>query len=92
MHELGYGGIKVAIKCDAAPDHIALGRFVAAKRASPTVPIDVPARESKDNGAMERVVRTWSAQFRTLKSQFEEGIGCSLDKAFCIAVACLVGC
>ena len=80
IEELGYGGIKISIKCDAAPDLRALRRFVSAKRSSPTVPIDVPARESKANGAMEKAVRTLSGQFRTLKSQLEEGIGCTLDK------------
>ena len=80
LNELGYGGIKVSIKCDAAPDLRALRRQVMAKRASATVPIDVPARESKANGAMEKAVQTWSGQFRTLKSQLECGIGKELDK------------
>ena len=35
------------------------------------MPMDVPARESKANGAMEKVVRTWAGQFRTLKSHLE---------------------
>ena len=33
--------------------------------------MDVPARESKANGAMEKAVRTWAGQFRTLKSHLE---------------------
>ena len=80
INELGYGGVKVAIKCDAAPGLRALRRMVSAQRSAPTVPLDVPVRESKGNGAVERAVRTWTGQFRTLKSQLEEGIGCALDK------------
>ena len=34
-------------------------------------PIDVPARESKANGGMERAVRTWAGQLRTFKSHLE---------------------
>ena len=33
--------------------------------------MDVPVKESKANGAMEKSVRTWSGQFRTLKSHLE---------------------
>ena len=78
--ELGYSGVKVAIKCDAAPDLKALRRMIGAQRSAPTVPIDVPVRGSKGNGAVEHAVRTWAGQFRTLKSQLEEGIGCTFDK------------
>ena len=35
------------------------------------MPIDVPAGESKANGGMERAVRTWARQLRTLKSHLE---------------------
>ena len=37
-------------------------------------------RESKCNGAVERAVRTWQAQFRTLRPQFESRIGTKLRK------------
>ena len=33
--------------------------------------MDVPVRESKANGAMEKAVRTWAGQFRSLKSHLE---------------------
>ena len=71
LYELGYGQLKIAIKCDGAKELQELRRAVANSRESPTVPIDVPARESKANGGMERAVRTWAGQFRTLKSHFE---------------------
>ena len=71
LYELGYGQLKIAIKCDQARELQELRRAVANSRTVATVPIDVPVRESKANGGMERAVRTWSGQFRTLKSHFE---------------------
>ena len=57
-----------------------LRRLVSAKRSQPTVPLDVPVRESKGNGAVEKAVRTWQGQFRTLKSHLESEIGTEIDK------------
>ena len=71
LNELGFSGVRVAMKSDAAPELQELRRLVAAKRSAPTVPIDVPVRESKANGAVERAVRTWRGQFRTLKSHLD---------------------
>jgi hypothetical protein len=65
MNELGYSGVKVALKSDTAPELRELKNLVAAKRYCPTVSLEVPARESKANGAVERAVRTWQGQFRT---------------------------
>ena len=45
-------------------------------RTSPTVPIDVATRESQGNGAVEKSVKTWQGQFRTIKSHLETEIGC----------------
>ena len=64
----------MALKSDAAPELRESKKMVAAKRSSPTVPLEVPVRESKANGAVERAVRTWQGQFRTLKSHRESGI------------------
>ena len=41
---LGYSGVKVALKSDAAPELGELKKLVAAKRSSPTVPLEVPDR------------------------------------------------
>ena len=60
LYEPGYGELKIVIKCDQARELQELRRAVANSRAAPTVPIDVPVRESKANGAMEKAVRTWS--------------------------------
>ena len=73
--ELGYGGTSVAIKVDGAPDLQDLRRHVMAKRSAPTVPLDVPVRESKANGAVKDAVRRWQGQFRTMKSHVEAELG-----------------
>ena len=73
-------GVKVALKNDAAPELRELKKLVVAKRSCPTVPLEVPARETKANGAVERAVRTWQGQFRTLKSHFESGIDMTLPR------------
>ena len=71
LGELGYSGVKEALKSDAAPDLCELKKLVAAKRSSPIVPLEVPFRSSKANGAVERAARAWQGQFRTLKSHLE---------------------
>ena len=71
IYELGYGEMKISLKSDGARELHDLRRAVAASRSHPTVPIDVPTKESKGNGAMERAVRTWAGQYRTLKSHLE---------------------
>ena len=70
IYELGYGQVKIAIKSDRARSLQELGRAIADSRDAATVPIDAPARESKAHGGMEKAVRTWAGQFRTLKSHF----------------------
>ena len=60
IYELGYGEIEISLKNDGARELQELRRAVAASRSHPTVPIDVPTKASKDNGAMERAVRTWA--------------------------------
>jgi hypothetical protein len=71
IEELGYGGMRVAIKCDGALELQELRRHVTARRSAPTVPLNVPVRESKGNGAVENAVRRWQGQFRTIKSHVE---------------------
>ena len=51
IYELGYSGVPISMKCDAAPELKKTRRQVAAKRTTATVPIDVPVHESKGNGA-----------------------------------------
>ena len=71
LEESGYGGEKVAIKSDQEVAILALKRAVIAARQGETVPIESPVRESKCNGAVERAVRTWQGQMRTIKHHVE---------------------
>ena len=57
--ELGYGGVRVALKHDHALELVKLRAEVTATRSAPTVPMTTPVKESKCNGAVERAVRTW---------------------------------
>ena len=74
IDELGYSGVRIVIKHDNAKELVRLRSEVAARRTAPTVPIDTPVKESKCNGAVERAVRTWQGQFRTLKDHLEHEI------------------
>ena len=47
LYDLGYGQLKISIKCDGARELQELRGAIGNSRESPTVPIDVPARESK---------------------------------------------
>ena len=75
LDELGYGGCRVAIKCDNARELLKLRDAVSARRSAPTVPITVPVKESRGNGAVERAVHTRQGQFRTLKDHAEFELG-----------------
>ena len=75
LDELGYAGVRIAIKNDNAQELIKLRSEVTARRAAPTVPLESPVAESKCNGAVEKAVRTWQGQFRTLKDHLEYEIG-----------------
>ena len=80
---MGHGELKVAIKCNGARELQDLRRAVANSRTSPTVPMDVPARKSKANGAMEKAVCTWARQLGTLKSHLEySGAAASRKRTF----------
>ena len=72
------------MKCDQAPELKELRRQVSLKRSAPTVPIDVPVRESKANGAVENAVKRWQGQFRTPKSHLEHSIGKHLPKTHAV--------
>ena len=65
--ELGYSGARIAVKVDNAPELLRLRAELTSRRSAPTVPITVPVKESKNNGAVEKAVRTWQGQFRIIK-------------------------
>ena len=57
----------------------ALKAAVAARRVAQTTLVESPVRESQSNGAVERAIRSWQGQLRTMKSHFEEDTGKKLS-------------
>ena len=53
---------------------MAVRSAIAAHREAATVPIDVPERDSTDNGAVERAIRTWQGMYRTIKIATERAV------------------
>ena len=78
--EAGYGGVHVTLKSDQEPSTLNLKRVVAATRSAPTIPVETPVRQSKSNGDVERAIRTWQGQFRTMRHHLESRLKCKLDK------------
>ena len=78
LEEIGYSGSKVVLKSDQEPSMLSLKKAVAIARQGETCPIESPVRESKSNGAMERTIRTWQGQLRTLRSSLEAKLGVRL--------------
>ena len=74
MNDSGYSGEKVTLKSDNEESLVALQKAVAAKRKGETVIINSPVRSSKSNGKMERSVRKWQDQLRTVKHYVESRI------------------
>ena len=80
IDEAGYAGMAVTIKSDQEPAMIALKQAIAVRRKAETIPIESPVRESKSNGRIERAIRTWQAQFRTMRHHLESRIAEKLKK------------
>ena len=68
------------MKSDQEPAILDLKKDVAIKRQTKTVMVDSPVRESKSNGAVDRAVKTWQGQFRTLRHQLEARLGEKIRK------------
>ena len=62
-----YGGVKVTLKSDNEASIIALKTAFAVRRKAETALIESPVRESQSNGHVERAVRTWRDQYRTMR-------------------------
>ena len=75
LEDAGYGGAKITLKSDREPAMTSLKAAVAGSRKAETAIVDSPVRESKSNGAVERAVRTWRAQYITLKTHLEARLG-----------------
>ena len=80
IEESGYNGVNITMKSDQENSIKVLKKAVSIKRHSETAMIESPVRVSKSNGQIERAVRTWQSQFRTLRVQLEDRIGCKLPK------------
>ena len=68
IDEIGYAGEKIAMKSDQEPAIMAFKKSVAVHREAETSMIESPVRESRSHGAMERALRTWQGQMRTMRS------------------------
>ena len=79
MEECGYTGARLTIKSDQEPSMIASKRAVALRRKAETPLIESPARESKSSGKIERAIRKWQGQFRTLRHHLEARLGCKIE-------------
>ena len=82
--DAGYVGMQVTLKSDQEPAMVELKKEVGIRRAAETVMVESPVRESKSNGSVERAIRTWQGQFRTLRHQLEQRIGKKLKKGSAI--------
>ena len=77
--ECGYSGIKLTLKSDQEPAMLALKKAMAFRRKAETPLIESPVRESKSNGKIERAIRRWQGQFRTLRHHLEARLGCKIE-------------
>ena len=81
----GYEGVKITLRSDQEPSIVAVKDALSVRRAAPTAFIESPVRQSKMNGLVERAVRNWRDQYRTLRHQLERRIdmkipgGCALS-------------
>ena len=71
----GYHGIDLALKSDKEPFILALKDAVALRRKGETSVLESPVRESKSNAHVERAIRSWRDQFRTLRHYTERRFG-----------------
>ena len=81
----GYEGVKVMLRSDQEPSMMAVKDALSVRRDSETAFIESPVRQSKMNGLVERAVRNWRDQYRTLRHQLERRLamkipgGCPLS-------------
>ena len=73
MEEVGDRGQTVTIKSDQEDSIVVLKKAVAAAREGKS-----PVRPPRSNGSMERAIRAWHGQLRTLKHHMESRIKCRI--------------
>ena len=71
----GHRGEKVTFKSDQEPSILLFKKALSAARGGETVPIDSSVRAPKSNGMIERAVRIWQDQLRTIKHFTEARLG-----------------
>ena len=76
----GYGGMKVTLRGDGEHSILAVKRAIAIRRGVETGLIESPVRQSKSNGKIERAIRSWRDQYRTLRHQYERRMKAKLLK------------
>ena len=79
MEECGYSGTPLTLKSDQEPAMMSLKRAIAIRRRAETPLVESPVRESKSNGKIERAIRRWQGQFRTLRHNLEGRLGTKLE-------------
>ena len=80
IKESGHSGTKVTVKSDQEVAIVALKKAVAIKRQAETVLIESPVRDSRANGTIERAMRTWAAQTRTMRHHLESRLKAKVPK------------
>ena len=68
LEESGYAGVAVTITYYQETATMKLKRAAAARRKAETPLTKSPVRASQANGRIERAIRKWQAQFRTMTS------------------------
>ena len=81
MEECGYAGVPLTLKSDQEPAMMSLKRAVALRRQAETPLVESPVRESKANGKIERAIRKWQGQLRTLRHHLEHRLGTKIDNS-----------
>ena len=71
----GYSGMRITVKSDQEPSIVSLKKALAVKRGAETCLLESPLRVSKANGKVERAIRRWRDQFRTLRHYYEHRVG-----------------
>ena len=71
LEEVGYAGVEVTLKSDQEPAMLSLKQVIAIRRKAETPMIESPVRGSKSNGKIERAIRSWQAQFMTMRHHLE---------------------
>ena len=81
LEECGYAGTPITLKSDQEPAILSLKRAIAIRRRAETPLVESPVRGSKSNGKIERAIRRWQGQFRTLRHHLEERLGIKIENS-----------